>query len=186
MQQLEVSGAPGAGGYFLRSERLGFRPWSDADLDLAVGLWGDPVVTRFIGGPFSAEQVRQRLAREIATQHEHGIQYWPVFLLATGEHVGCCGLRPYRIEDRVYELGCHLKPAYWGRGYAQEASRAVIGYAFEVLGMAALVAGHHPANEASRRALTRLGFEYTGDQYYVPTGMYHRSYIIRRGTAAAT
>lgn len=35
-------------GYFLRSERLGFRLWGSDDLDLAMGLWGDPLVTRLI------------------------------------------------------------------------------------------------------------------------------------------
>ncbi|RPH57306.1 N-acetyltransferase, partial [bacterium] len=73
------------GPYFLTSERLGFRPWSDADVELAVELWGDPEVTRFIGGPLSREQAEERLSREIATLRSHGVQYWPVFLLASGE-----------------------------------------------------------------------------------------------------
>jgi RimJ/RimL family protein N-acetyltransferase len=176
----------GTRGYFLRSKRLGFRPWSDADIDLAIGLWGDPDVTQFIGGPFSSEQVKERLAREIATLREHGIQYWPVFLLATGEHAGCCGLRPYRAEDGVYELGFHIRKALWGRGYAQEAARAVIGYAFETLGAAALFAGHNPANEASRWLLMKMGFEYTHDEYYAATGLYHPSYLLRAGEVAAT
>ncbi len=34
--------------YFLRSKRLGFRRWIEDDLDLALGLWGDPTVTRLI------------------------------------------------------------------------------------------------------------------------------------------
>jgi ribosomal-protein-alanine N-acetyltransferase len=188
MSRMAIPGqddTPSASEYFLRAERLGFRPWSDADTDLAVGLWGDPAVTQFIGGPFSSEQARERLAREMATQREHGIQYWPIFLLVSGEHVGCCGLRPYRIEEKVYELGCHLRSALWGRGYAQEASSAVIAYAFGALGAAALVAGHNPANEASRRALLRLGFVYTHDEYYAPTGLYHPTYVLRAGAWAA-
>jgi RimJ/RimL family protein N-acetyltransferase len=85
----------GAGGlHFMRSERLGFRVWTVDDLELALGLWGDADVTPHIGGPFSRDQVRARLEREIAMQAEHGTQYWPVFLL-TGEHVGCCGLLPF-------------------------------------------------------------------------------------------
>src|SRR5215470_11368931 len=120
--------------YFLRSPRLGFRPWTDADIALAEGLWGDPEVTRFIGGPFSDEQVRERLAREIATFREHGAQYWPMFLRATGEHIGCCGLRPYNREDAVLELGFHVRKAHWRQGYAHEAARTVISHAFESLG----------------------------------------------------
>jgi len=170
---------PSGNKYFLRSRRLGFRPWSDADIGLADGLWGDPEVTRFIGGPFSNEKVRERLAREIATQREHGMQYWPMFLLGTGEHVGCCGLRPYKLEDKVHELGFHIRKLHWGQGYAQEAAQTVIGYAFEMLAATALFAGHNPANESSRHLLLKLGFEYTHDEFYAPTGLYHPSYLLR-------
>ena len=164
--------------YFLRTERLGFRPWSQDDLDLAMGLWGDERVTRPIGGPFSPVQVRERLSREIANQDAHGVQYWPIFLLSTGEHLGCCGLRPYRLEQGIYEIGFHLNFAHWGRGYAAEAARAAMAYAFDELGAAGLFAGHNPANEASRRLLAKLGFRYTHDEYYAPTGLNHPSYML--------
>jgi ribosomal-protein-alanine N-acetyltransferase len=142
-------------------------------------LWGDPEVTRLIGGPFSDEQVRERLAREIANFCEHGVQYWPMFLLATEEHVGCCGLRPYNRADRVLELGFHVKRAHWRQGYAQEAARAVIAYAFDSLGASTLFAGHSPANESSRHLLAKLGFRYARDEFYAPTGLYHPSYLLR-------
>src|SRR5262245_42339410 len=108
--------------YFLTSERIGFRTWAVEDLPLAMGLWGDPEVTKLIDarGQLSEDQVRERLSREIATQASHGIQYWPAFLLGTGEHLGCGGLRPYRPDEGVYELGSHLRPRYWGQGYATE------------------------------------------------------------------
>jgi len=167
--------------YFLQSPRLGFRPWTDADLGLASGLWGDPEVTRLIGGPFSSEEVCERLAREIATLREHGIQYWPIFLLSTGEHVGCCGLRPYKVAERVHELGFHIRRAHWQQGYAQEAAQAVIAHAFDALGATALFAGHNPANESSRQLLLKLGFQCTHEEYYAPTGLNHPSYLLRAG-----
>ncbi len=166
--------------YFLCTARLGFRTWTEADFDLALGLWTDAEVTRLIGGPVSVEQVRQRLEREIANQQSNGIQYWPLFLLATGEHVGCCGLRPYPPEQGVYEIGFHLRPAYWGQGIAAEAARAAIGYAFNQLSVAALFAGHHPANAPSRRVLQKLGFRYVRDELYPPTGLLHPSYLLAK------
>ena len=147
-------------------------------MDLAMALWGDPEVTRLIGGVFSREQVRERLSRETATMQSHGMQYWPVFLLATGEHVGCCGLRPYKSEEGICEIGVHLRRDFWGRGYAPEATRAVIEYAFNILGVKALFAGHNPANEASRGLLEKLRFRYTHDEYYPPTGLNHPSYLL--------
>ena len=147
--------------YFLTTARLGFRHWSRADSKLAMLLWGDIEVTRFIGGPFSRVQIRARLAREIASMGEHGIQYWPVFLLAGGAFAGCCGLRPYKPEEGICELGFHFRPQYWGQGFAVEAARAVIRHASESLKAQALFAGHYPDNKASSRVLEKLGFEFT-------------------------
>jgi len=108
--------------------------------------------------------------------HGCGVQYWPIFLLDGGQHVGCAGLRPYRSERRVYELGVHLRRAFWRQGLAKEAAQACIDHAFGVLGAEALFAGHHPANEASRQLLLQLGFVHTHDELYPPTGLMHPSY----------
>jgi ribosomal-protein-alanine N-acetyltransferase len=157
--------------HFLTSQRLGFRPWSADDFELAWGLWGDPEVTRLMGGPFSQEHVRERLAREIETLRSLGIQYWPCFLLATGEHVGCCGLRPHKLEERIFAFGFHLRPRHWGRGLASEAARTVLAHAFSMLTLSSLIAGHHPQNDPSRRLLGKLGFKYSHDAIYPPTGL---------------
>jgi len=162
----------------LTTDRLGFSHWLPEDLPLAQALWGDPQVTSLIGGPFTAEQVQQRLNTEISYMNAHHVQYWPIFRLETDQHAGCAGLRPYRPDQRIYELGFHLRPEYWGHGLAQEAGRAVIAFAFEQIGAEALFAGHHPANSESRRVLTKLGFQFTDEEFYPPTGLKHPSYLL--------
>jgi [ribosomal protein S5]-alanine N-acetyltransferase len=165
-------------GYFLTSPRLGFRRWTISDLPLAQALWGDPEVTRFIGGPFSPEKIQERLITEIDLCSRHNVQYWPIFFLESREHAGCSGLRPYQLESGVYELGVHLKRSFWGRGLAEEAARAVITFAFVQLGAKALFAGHHPANSASRNLILKLGFRHTHEEFYPPTGLKHPSYLL--------
>jgi [ribosomal protein S5]-alanine N-acetyltransferase len=155
--------------YFLTSARLGFGTWTRDDLPLAEGIWGDPEVTRFHGGPRSTHQIAERLDVELANAQHHQVQYWPIYLRETDEHVGCCGLRPYDKATRIFEMGCHLRRAFWSRSLGREAAAAVIGYAFGSLNIRALHAGHHPDNDASRRFLLHLGFTYTHDEYYPPT-----------------
>lgn len=165
--------------YFLKTERLGFDCWSAEDLGLARELWGDPKVTELIGGPFNDEQIVERLGREIACMTAHRVQYWPIFLLGDGRHAGCAGLRP-RAEEGVCELGFHLRPECWGRGLAEEAGRAVVKFGFEILGARALFAGHHPQNAASGRVLSKLGFRFTHEEFYGPTRLLHRCYLLSR------
>jgi [ribosomal protein S5]-alanine N-acetyltransferase len=164
--------------FFLQSPRLGFRHWSISDLPLAEALWGDPEVTRFIGGPFSPEKIQERLRAEMELCSLHAVQYWPIFLLEIQDHAGCAGLRPFQLESRVYELGVHLKHPFWGRGLAEEAARTVITFAFAQLGAKALFAGHHPANSASRNLILKLGFRHTHEEFYPPTGLHHPSYLL--------
>jgi RimJ/RimL family protein N-acetyltransferase len=166
------------GNYFLKSARLGFRRWIAGDEALAQAIWGDPEVTRFVGGPFSPEQVRERLEREIANMEQRGVQYWPIFLLESGEHAGCAGLRPHGDDPRVLETGYYLRPEYWGMGLAQEAGRTVAEYAFAMLGVHTLVAAHHPQNASSQRVLERLGFRRNGEKLYPPTGLMHPEYVL--------
>ena len=164
--------------FFMTTERLGFSLWTDADEQLARCLWGDPEVTRLIcaSGVFTPEEIASRLKLEITNGEKFGVQYWPVFMLGAGELAGCCGLRPGNAGGCVFELGFHLRPAFWRQGIGFEAASRVIRYAFETLGAPALTAGHNPRNEGSRALLLKLGFVHTHDEFYAPTGLMHPTY----------
>lgn len=171
----ERGSSPARRDYFMRSDRLGFGIWQANDAELADAIWGDPEVTKHTGGPFTSLQVRERLDGEIATRLEHGLQYWPMFRLDTAKLIGCCGFRPRDLDTNTFELGFQLCRVAWGQGYAVEAGSAAIAWATKK-GIAALIAGHHPENIASGRALQRLGFRYTHDELYPPTGQMEPCY----------
>ena len=78
-------------------------------------LWGDLEVTKFIDarGKLTREDVKQLLSKEIECDKQFNVQYWPIFLLNTNEHIGCCGLRPYDLAERIYEIGAHILPQHW-------------------------------------------------------------------------
>jgi RimJ/RimL family protein N-acetyltransferase/GNAT superfamily N-acetyltransferase len=169
--------------YFLTTKRLGFCTWAKDDFDLAFKLWGDFKVTELIDarGKLSRAQVQERLMQEIATAASHGVQYWPIFLRMNGEFVGCCGVRPYDIPKNIYEIGFHICSKHWAHGFAPEAARGVMGYAFDKLAASGLFAGHNPKNKTSRHLLEKLGFRYTHDEFYPPTGLEHPSYMLTAG-----
>lgn len=100
--------------------------------------------------------------------------------LLLNDLVGCCGLRPYRIEDKTYEIGFHISSKFWRQGFAYEASREVILYAFNKLDCYRLFAGHNPENKGSNKLLLKLGFKYSHDEFYPPTGLNHPSYYLEK------
>ena len=80
------------------------------------------------------------------------------------EPIGACGLA--QLDGPTPDLGYWLGAPYWGNGYATEAARAVIDYAFTALGHEALQAGARVTNPASRRVLEKCGFQWTGVGLY--------------------
>ena len=163
--------------FFMKSERIGFSYWDANDIDLAHILWGNSEVTKFIcaTGKFTQEEVENRLNIEINLQSQFHIQYWPIFELNTNSFIGCCGLRPHK--EYQYEIGFHLRPEFWGKGFASEAAKRTLKYAFEQLHAKQVFAGHNPKNIKSQKLLLQLGFKYIGDEYYPPTGLNHPSYL---------
>ena len=169
-----------------RTERLVARSWQIEDLPLAMELWGDPAVTALIDsrGKLTDAQVEEKLRAEIERERSSGVQYWALFDHRNGDFVGCGGLRPwvYTPGEANFEVGFHLVKRCWGKGYATEAARGAIGYAWEKLQLSQVYAGHHPDNRASERILKKLGFAFIGNLFYEPTGLMHPSYVCKAPT----
>jgi ribosomal-protein-alanine N-acetyltransferase len=78
-------------------------------------------VTALIGGPFTADESQEKLRTEIASMTAYNVQYWPILLLQDDRHVGCAGLRPYRLDEQIYDrispaagvLGTSISPLKW-------------------------------------------------------------------------
>jgi RimJ/RimL family protein N-acetyltransferase len=85
-----------------------------------------------------------------------------VFLICArgGPVLGACGVA--KLDGTTPEIGYWLGLAFWGKGYATEAARAVIDHAFDELGHQLLLGGARVSNPASRRVLEKCGFQWTG------------------------
>lgn len=168
----------------LRTKRLTLQPWQLDEIEAAFQLWGDPKVMALLDarGGLTHEQAREKMEKEIARQNELGVSYWKTTETATGQLVGCAGLQPwqYTPDKDAWEVGFHLVPRFWGKGMATEAATAAIRYAVDVKQLAKLMAGHHPANTASKNVLEKLGFHHAGETLYPPTGLLHPYYEWRR------
>jgi RimJ/RimL family protein N-acetyltransferase len=84
------------------------------------------------------------------------------FLITTreGVPVGACGVAAY--DETAPEIGYWLGTPFWNRGFATEAVRALIDFAFTELEHDTLSAGARVTNPASRRILEKCGFQWTG------------------------
>jgi ribosomal-protein-alanine N-acetyltransferase len=164
----------------IETERLLLRGSAPGDEDAWAVLLDDADVLRFL--PKVTQPIRERAALHIkwcdAAWEESPLTSvsWMIALKQTGELIGRCGcgtLEGSNEAEVVYTLG---KP-YWGRGYATEATRALIRYSVEHFPWDPITACIFPANIASRRVLEHLGFVHESDVDYLErTG--NTSYIM--------
>jgi ribosomal-protein-alanine N-acetyltransferase len=120
------------------------------------------------------ELSRVEMARMLAIPHpypEGGAAEWiptaragrdfAMVLRETCEVVGGVSLFEHE-QHRRAELGYWCATEFWGRGYATEAVRAVIDYAFDTLALNKVHAACHGDNPASRRVLEKAGLTFEG------------------------
>jgi RimJ/RimL family protein N-acetyltransferase len=154
--------------------RLYLREWTVEDAPQAFEIYRDPEVTRWLGGGQPQESVetqRESLAKVIERYRQPemaGFGFWPVFEQSTDRLVGAILLKPLPPENADIEIGWHFGRFAWGNGYATEAAREVMTYAFEKLKLDRLHAVVMPGNDRSIAVTQRLGMVAQGrtDRYY--------------------
>jgi RimJ/RimL family protein N-acetyltransferase len=156
----------------LDTERLTLRGHTLADFDECAALWGDPQVTRYIGGrPFTEEEVWARVLRYVGMWALLGLGYWVVRERETGRFVGELGLADFRRDvspplDGAPEAGWVLAPWAHGRGFATEAVRVALAWGDAHLAAPRTVCMIAPENAASIRVAEKCGFrEFTRTTY---------------------
>jgi RimJ/RimL family protein N-acetyltransferase len=148
---------------FLETDRLILRRFTEADEDNLVELDGDPAVMRFLNGgrPTPRDEIRGRVLPAFLGYYSRfeGFGFWAAVEKPTGRFLGWFHFRPRLDEpqDGEIELGYRLRASAWGKGYATEGSRALIGKGFTELGVERVFAGTMAVNLGSRRVMEKCG-----------------------------
>lgn len=150
----------------LATERLTLRPLAESDVDAIFAIARDPEFPRFMTWDAHGDRAdtvafvgdtRAELARGTGVT-------WAV--LKDGAFAGQIALTGIQWQmgawrrDRA-EIGYWIAPAHQRQGYAVEATRAVMQFAFEVLGLHKVTIGCLPENEPSRKVIEQSGFRYS-------------------------
>ena len=144
----------------IETERLILRVWRDADLEPYADIMVDPEVGKWLGGPFSREQARERVARFSASLADSGLGRLAIERRSDGRMIGHCGLAPTAEGPSMpqgLEIGWALAPDAWGSGFAVEAARAVIADGFARFDAPEILAFTGTTNHRSQAVMQRLG-----------------------------
>ncbi|GLX99652.1 GNAT family N-acetyltransferase [Actinoplanes sp. NBRC 101535] len=162
----------------LIAPRLLLREWEEKDAGFLLDMYSRPEVKRHLVADSQVlrdeAEALAMLERWRARQDEaHGV--WAVQDRATGHLVGTALLLRMMLSGSSAvadetEIGWHLHPDAWGRGYATEAAVAVLAYAARS-SLTGVYAVTGPDDSAARAVCRRLGMRHLGttDRYYDQT-----------------
>ena len=143
----------------LQTKRILLRPWREEDAENLYKYAKDPEVGVPAGWlPHTSVENSREIIRGVLSAPDT----YAVCLKEDGKPIGSVGFhRNDRAQnDDEYELGYWIGKPFWGQGLIPEASREMLRYAFEDLGMARVWCGHYDGNVKSRRVMEKLGFVY--------------------------
>jgi len=161
----------------LLTDRLKLTPLVEADVDIAVAIWTNPDVVKFICDVATEDEIRAEMSESTRRGSNGCIGIWCVADRLSGEKIGSAYLLPMPVEeddidysllvpgqmpDGDIELGYFLHPSAWGNGYATEISRRLLEFAFQDSPLTELVASVNDKNLASQNVLRKAGFSESG------------------------
>lgn len=137
----------------METERLVVRNFKEDDWkDLYEYLSQKEVLRYEPEDPSDEEDCRKK-----ASERSKGNNFWAVCLKESGKMIGHLYFQQGEpLEFLTWELGYIFNPAYYGRGYATEASRRMLRYGFEELGAHRIMAMCNPENTPSWKLMERL------------------------------
>lgn len=168
----------------LTTHRLLLRQWQSDDKVPFAALNADPEVMEHFPSTLNRNESDALADRFSGLITKQGWGFWAVERKADGAFMGFVGLhRPENLPfSPCTEVGWRLARAFWGHGYATEAARACLGFAFDVLHETSVVSFTAVSNERSQAVMRRIGMEQ--ESYFehpaVPVGHRIRPHVLFR------
>ena len=155
----------------LHTDRLRVEPCGMHHYDGLRGVNADPEVMRYVGGASQTPAETEAWIRRAEDRWTRlGYAWWVIRLAAGDTIIGACCLQHIENDPaKELEIGWRLLPAHWGHGYATEAARAMVDFAFRTLEVPRLFSIADPRNTASTRVMQRLGMRSLGLQRHYGT-----------------
>ncbi len=147
----------------LVTERIILREMEISDLDNFHFLETDETILKYYGNypKRNIQETRDLLNYVIAQYEKFKTGRLAMIDKTNNEYIGWCGIKHNDNQrhnyKNYYDLGYRLKPEFWGKGFATEASKACIQYCFEILNLNKIHAIVNIENRQSINVIEKLG-----------------------------
>ena len=164
----------------LETERLILREYTADDFDALFAIVGDAETMKHYPAPYDAAGVQRWVDWTLNNYARYGFGLWAVILKETGEFIGDCGITMQMIHGQeLPEIGYHFNKKFWRKGYASEAARRCMAYAFDTLHFPAVYSYMTSTNAASYGVALKNGMTFV-EEYIDTDHSLTRVYAITR------
>lgn len=150
----------------IKTDRLTLRRFRAGDEQaMFKNYFSDTEVTKYLrfANHTSVDQTAERLQVIIDAYQRQNEYIWAVVPNDVGEVIGMVALMGKTAEiDECYELVYMIGKNFWGKGYVTEATRAMLHYGFEQVGVNRIEANHATVNPASGAVMKKIGLKFEG------------------------
>jgi len=146
----------------LTTHRLILRQWLPNDYSLFSKINADSDVMKYYPSILTESESNRFAKKAESLISKRGWGFWAVELKEDNSFIGFVGLHEPEADlpfTPCVEIGWRLSKKYWGKGYATEAARAVLNYAFDVLQLNEVVSFASLQNAKSKSVMERLKME---------------------------
>jgi RimJ/RimL family protein N-acetyltransferase len=144
----------------LTTQRLLMRQWKVSDYEPFAAMNADPAVMEHFPALLSRVDSDRTIDRLKSSIDRRGFGFWAVEIRETGRFIGFTGLSVPSLDAPFrpgVEIGWRLAKEAWGNGYATEAARASLVYAFGPAGLDDVMSFSTATNRPSQRVMERIG-----------------------------
>ena len=173
--------------FVIETKRLRLRRWKDTDIEPFTRINTDPRVMEYFPSTFDAVQTEQIIRKQEDSFETRGFGLWACELKESNTFIGFTGLSSPSFESSFtpcIEIGWRLAFEHWGKGYAPEAAKAVLHFAFDQLRLKEVLSWTAVNNLQSRRVMEKIGMQQdlTGDFEHpnIPAGHKLRPHVLYR------
>lgn len=159
----------------IETERMYLREFMLKDASALFKMNSNPNVLLYTGDiPFKNIQVAENFIKNYNHYETYNMGRWAVCGKKQGEFLGWCGLKYHHDEDYI-DVGYRFFEKHWGKGYATEATKGVLSYAFNVLRIQDVYAYADKRNYASIKVAEKSGLVFQKEITHEgnPTNIYH-------------
>lgn len=148
----------------IETDRLLLRRLRMSDLRDMYAYASDPAVAEHVlwHAHTSLSDTKVQLRGAIRQYRRGDPSSWAIMLKSTGHMVGTIGFMWVNAEHQTGEIGYSLARSCWNQGLMTEAVQAVLGFAFDRLGLNRVEAQHETTNPASGRVMQKCGMRLEG------------------------